>query len=124
MIQAEVDIRKWMTQWNSAEKQVLVVSEKVLKEVATKLYTKIISYTPVGYPSLWKYKSPAGYHPGTLKKSWEINYQPKEVTIKNEQPHAQRVENGWSTQAPYGMMRLSITEFPDLLAQVAARYKF
>lgn len=124
MIHAEVDIKKWMKQWNSSEKQVLVVSEKVLKSVATLLYTKIISYTPIGDPSLWKYPSPKGYHPGTLKKSWEINYQPTVVMIKNEQPYAQRVENGWSTQAPYGMMRLGIADFPDLLAQAAARYKF
>ncbi len=124
MIHADVDIKRWMKQWNSAETQVLVVSEKVLKEVSTKLYTKIISYTPVGDPSLWKYKAPAGYHPGTLKKSWTIDYQPRLVTITNDQPYAQRVENGWSSQAPYGMMRKSITEFPDLLAQAATRYRF
>lgn len=124
MIHAEVDIKKWLEQWNSAETQILVVSEKVLKEVSTLLYTKIVSYTPVGDPSLWKYHAPKGYSPGTLKKSWEIDFQPKVVTIKNEQPYAQRVENGWSSQAPYGMMRLSIAEFPDLLAQAAKRYKF
>ncbi len=124
MINADVDYKKWFKQWNSAEKQILVVSEKVLKQVATLLYAKIISYTPVGDPSIWKYKAPAGYHPGTLKKSWEIDYQPKEVTITNAQPYAQRVENGWSSQAPYGMMRKSIAEFPDLLAQAAQRYKF
>ncbi len=123
MIKAEVDYKSWFKKWNSAEVQILQVNEKVLKEVSTKLYTKIISYTPVGDPSLWKYKAPAGYHPGTLKKSWEIDYQPKVVTITNAQPYAQRVENGWSTQAPYGMMRLGIADFPELLAQVAARYK-
>lgn len=124
MIHAEVDIQKWLKQWNSAETQVLVVSEKVLKDVATQLYAKIIQYTPVGDPSLWKYEAPKGYHPGTLKKSWEIAFQPTVVTIKNDQPYAQRVENGWSSQAPYGMMRLGIADFPELLAQAAQRYKF
>ncbi len=123
MIKVDVDFQKWLHKWDAAEVQVFVVSEKVLKQVATLLYTKIVSYTPVGDPSLWSYKMPAGYHPGTLKKSWKIDYQPRIITITNQQPYALRVENGWSTQAPYGMMRIAIKDFPDLLAQAAARYK-
>ncbi len=125
MIEAKVDYAKWFKQWNSAEVQVLKVTEKTLASVATALYTKIVGYTPVGDPSLWKYPhARAGYHPGTLKKSWEIDIQPREATISNNQPYAQRVENGWSSQAPYGMMRKGIADFPKLLEQAAARYKF
>ncbi len=125
MITANVDYDKWFKQWNSAEAQILKVSEKTLATVATALYTKIIGYTPVGDPSLWKSPYvPKGYKPGTLKKSWEIDIQPREATISNDQPYAQRVENGWSSQAPYGMMRKGIADFPKLLEQAAARYKF
>jgi hypothetical protein len=125
MIEAKVDYNSWFKKWNSLEVQVLQVSEKALKQVATELYTKIVSYTPVGDPSLWKSPYvPKGYKPGTLKKSWAIDIQPREATISNDQPYAQRVENGWSTQAPYGMMRKGIADFPKLLEQAATRYKF
>ncbi len=125
MIKVSVDISKWAKQWNAAEMQVLKVSKEMLKEVATNLYSKIVSYTPVGDPKIWKSPYvPSGYIPGTLKKSWVIDIQPTEVTISNNQPYALRIENGWSTQAPYGMMRVAIATFPNLLAQVAQRYKF
>lgn len=120
----DIELEKWFRSWDAAQAQVLHVSEKVLNEVAAKLYTKIVSYTPVGDPSLWKYPAPAGYQPGTLKKAWEIEFSKQEVTISNDEPYALRVEYGWSSQAPNGMMRRGIATFPDLLEQAAQRYKF
>lgn len=125
MINAKVDIGPWANKWHSLETQVLSVSEDSLKDVATKLYSKIVDYTPVGNPSLWKSPYiPKNYVPGTLKKSWAVEIEPRQAVISNNQPYAQRVENGWSTQAPYGMMRTAIATFPELLAQAAQRYKF
>lgn len=115
----EINIDKWIKTLNAAEPLVMNVAEKDLYAVATKLYSKTIEYTPVGDPSLWSYEAPKGYKPGTLKKSWEINYQPTEVTIKNEQPYALRVEYGWSTQAPNGMLRRALLSFPQFLEEVA-----
>ena len=125
MIKVDVDVSSWTKKWNAAETQVLKVSAETLKDVATKLYSKIISYTPVGDPALWQTPYvPKGYKPGTLKRSWEIEFNPGEAVIRNNQPYAQRVEYGWSTQAPYGMMRRGIADFPNLLDQSSKRYKF
>ena len=45
------------------------------------------------------------------------------VSIYNNQLYAQRVENGWSTQAPQGMMRISVAEYTSILDKNAARYR-
>lgn len=119
-----MDVAKWNKQFKQATKIVLQVSKETIKETSVKLFSKMVEYTPVGNPTIWHHPYvPHGYKPGTLKKSWEINFQPTEVIIKNAQPYAERVEYGWSSQAPYGMMRRSIAEFPSLLSQVANKNK-
>jgi len=126
MINAEVDYKKWFYQWEVNQRKVFKVSKETIAGVATSLYTKIISYTPVGDPSLWKYPATAGYQPGTLKRNWFLksNADDSVWTIWNPTVYGVRVEYGWSTQAPYGMMRRGIADFPDLLAQAAKRFKF
>lgn len=48
----------------------------------------------------------------------------KVIAIYNTQPYAERIEYGsWSTQAPAGMMRISIQEFPLLVQANAKRNK-
>lgn len=122
MIKAEINFSKWIRQFSAAEIEISKINEKVFQSATRDLYNKIISYTPVGDPSLWNWPAPANYHPGTLKKSWTLELQKGEVTISNNQPYAVRVEDGWSSQAPSGMMRRANREFPDLLN--ATRYKF
>ncbi len=125
MIGLELNFAKWAREFQKAADKIELGQEKALKIAATKVYTRIISYTPVGKPSLWAYPhAPKGYTPGTLKKSWQIHFEPKVITITNDQPYAQRVENGWSTQAPTGMMRKGLLEFPDLLKQALSGIKF
>lgn len=120
----EFDVASWTRQINAHKEVVLRVSKDTINEVATKLFSRIVDYTPVGNPSIWKSPYvPKGYKPGTLKKSWQINFAPSEVVIRNDQPYAQRIEYGWSTQAPYGMMRRGIIDFPTLLEQVANKNK-
>ncbi len=89
--------------------QILDVAVHHLKQVMEE-------YTPIGNPSLWNYPAPKGYVPGTLKASWEIDKKSSQTyVIKNEQPYAYRVETGWSTQAPAGMMRRAILSWPAIL---------
>jgi hypothetical protein len=45
------------------------------------------------------------------------------VMIYNNQPYAQRVETGWSTQAPSGMMRITVAEYTSLINGNTARYR-
>ncbi len=125
---------------DSATKQLGVVEES-----AKVLLSNIEERTPVGDPSLWNPPyAPPGYTPGTLKASWEINYsngsrnpisgrftttnellsshgikaQIDNISIFNRQPYAERVENGWSTQAPQGMLRVSCLEWDSIVNRV------
>ncbi len=61
-------------------------------------------------------------------EQWEgiklnINSSPV-ITIANRQPYAWRVEYGsWSTQAPTGMMRITIAEYASILERNARQNK-
>lgn len=46
-----------------------------------------------------------------------------ELTLTNNLPYAQRLEYGWSKQAPVGMVRVNIARFNTLLAEEAAKVK-
>lgn len=47
----------------------------------------------------------------------------KSITISNPQPYAQAIETGWSTQAPAGMMRVTVAEYSGILNQAASQYR-
>ncbi|EDY5968324.1 HK97 gp10 family phage protein [Salmonella enterica] len=46
-----------------------------------------------------------------------------ELTLTNNLPYAQRLEFGWSKQAPVGMVRVNIARFNTLLNEEAAKVK-
>lgn len=41
------------------------------------------------------------------------------VYLANNLPYAQRLENGWSDQAPAGMVAITVVEFQPIVKQVA-----
>lgn len=134
------------------QQNILDRAAKVVNTTVVDMFNKIVDRTPVGNPSLWKYPAPKGYNPGTLKASWGIDYNTngairndkgqfatpntvggisfrvnspsrQDATIYNIQPYAQRVETGWSTQAPAGMMRITIKEYVSILDKNAMKYR-
>lgn len=133
-IKVEVNLKQFLKQFGDNALLALQSAEKALNSATKIVYKSIIERTPVGNPALWHPPYwPKGYKPGTLKKSWEML--PKQgfslkksdknyiVTIQNEQPYANRVEYGWSTQAPYGMMRITVAEFKHIIEQQAQRFR-
>lgn len=46
-----------------------------------------------------------------------------ELTLANNLPYAQRLEYGWSKQAPVGMVRVNVARFNTLLEQEAAKVR-
>ena len=46
-----------------------------------------------------------------------------ELTLTNNLPYAQRLEYGWSKQAPVGMVRVNVARFNTLLEQEAAKVR-
>ena len=46
-----------------------------------------------------------------------------ELTLTNNLPYAQRLEYGWSKQAPTGIVRVNVARFNTLLEQEAAKVR-
>jgi len=122
-VSVSVDIEKWAKDVRSHATKTEGAVDHTVKKVAERLKERIEFYTPVGDPSLWKWPAHAGYKPGSLKAAWTINYNGKEVVIQNSLPYALRVEFGWSTQAPEGMMRRATLEYPILMGRTASEFK-
>lgn len=60
---------------------------------------------------------------GGLTFKINANNNGQSITISNPQPYAQRVETGWSSQAPQGMMRVTIAEYTSIINSNAKRYR-
>lgn len=123
-------------------------AKQVVDKVSIDLLTKIVLRTPVGNPSLWKNPPPAGYVGGRLRGNWNTGVgsinttfrapakngtapiargrakvatrdPSADIFITNSLPYAHRVENGYSTQAPAGMVRVTVVEFQSFIAKAA-----
>lgn len=120
----QVDFRAWETVFDKQVIATLKTDEKIQHEACDVLFANIVKRTPVGNPNLWNPPYwPRGYVPGTLKDSWVIEIKGNQVDIYNTQPYAERVETGWSKQAPAGMMRISLLEWSKILEKVAGKYR-
>lgn len=109
--------------------------ELAVKKAAIKVFSKIIRMTPVGNADLWKsnYK-PIGYVGGRARSNWFIGASLSGITTEstkdkgagyvasalpkkllghktylfNNLPYIESLEYGHSTQAPSGMVRVSL----------------
>lgn len=122
-IAVNIDIEQWMKELGKDVDKTDAAVKRTFVTVAERLKEKIEYYTPVGDPALWHWPAHSDYTPGRLKGSWEIMFNDKSIVISNNLPYATRVEFGWSTQAPDGMMRRGIADFPHLLQTTATEYK-
>lgn len=150
---AKLNLQQFLSKFRANQQLALSASAKATNKTIRDMYGLIVERTPVGNPTLWNYPAPANYEPGTLRASWRIDYDgvlrnakgqfesasnvlsggglsfkigrnnKKEAAISNNQPYAQRVEEGWSTQAPQGMMRITIAQYSVLMNKNAALFK-
>ena len=134
------DIRKWAEKAKQGTDQVIRAS---LIDVST----RIIKRTPVGDPAQWQTKyPPKGYVGGTARGNWfasinnpvtafsesvisesnainaaaamTANATGNVFYLTNNLPYIFRLEyQGWSTQAPNGMVRVSVIEFNNALTK-------
>lgn len=114
--------RAWETMFDRQIDAFTEITNKVQLQAAYDLKETVEKRTPVGKPELWNYPASPYYVPGTLQDSWMLIIEDKIIQLINEVPYAQRVEKGWSTQAPVGMLRVSLLEWPQIV-QKAARAK-
>lgn len=50
-------------------------AQTVVRKVSIDVLSKVVMRTPVGNPSLWKSKPPAGYVGGRLRANWFVTYE-------------------------------------------------
>lgn len=117
----------WERQFKSQIHKVIIVSGKVIEDVAKQFYDTVKLRTPIGNTELWKTKPSSDYVPGALRQSWNVERSGQdsklEIDIYNNRPYAYRIETGWSTQAPAGMMRITVLDVPDMIKKAVARMK-
>jgi len=121
----KVDMGRWLAEFDQQAKAALAVSNKVQVEASRELLNRVEKRTPVGDPTLWKSVAPSGYKPGTLRASWSLDFKQTSsvvlATLSNDQPYAERVEYGWSSQAPAGMLRISLKEWNSIISDTTKK---
>lgn len=111
--------------------------EKFLRAAVLQAANVAIIRSPVGNPDLWQSKPPKGYVGGQFRANWRISFGMPDIKISestnyasipmeikseleafkigdrvvfsNPMPYGPRLEyDGWSTQAPDGMVRPAV----------------
>lgn len=125
-------------------------ADDVVGDVVLQLAQAVDRRSPVGDASYWISKPPKGYVGGHFRANWQLgadaipagevagvdptgaNAQgrilasiPEDAAGKvyylvNNAPYARRLEDGWSRQAPQGMVALSVIDFPQMVDQAVA----
>ena len=109
--------------------------EKVMRQVSIKLFSAIIKASPVDtgrFRMNWMASggTPAfGVTDATDKSgnaaignatSFVLNATDwRDFTLANNLPYAQRLEYGWSQQAPQGFVRVNVSRFQQLINEAA-----
>ena len=113
--------------------------ETVARQVSFKLFSAVIKASPVDtgrFRMNWQTAgavAPSGIIDGTDKggaaaigdaasyifaaSDWN------EFTLTNNLPYAERLEYGWSNQAPQGFVRVNVARFNSLLEEEAAKVR-
>ncbi|HBC7767077.1 TPA: HK97 gp10 family phage protein [Escherichia coli] len=113
--------------------------EKVMRQVSIKLFSAIIKASPVDtgrFRMNWMASgsAPSSGTTDATDKSGNIaignatsfvlkDTDWREFTLTNNLPYAQRLEYGWSQQAPAGMVRTNVSRFQQLINEEANKVK-
>ena len=113
--------------------------ETVMRAVSLKLFSAIIKASPVDTGRFRGNWQTTGASPATgliagvdLTGNKAVNSSATYITntpnwyqftLTNNLPYAERLEYGWSKQAPVGFVRVNITRFQQLLNEEAAKVK-
>jgi hypothetical protein len=120
-------------------------ADKVVRATLGKLDAKLVARSPVGDASYWQNPAPKGYTGGRFRGSWMLSEgspatgesgildkdgsatlaahasviaAAKAGTVHylmNNTPYAKRIEEGWSRQAPVGVVALTVVEFQSIV---------
>lgn len=119
--------------------------DKAVRITLTEISARLVMRSPVGDGSYWKNPPPAGYVGGRFRANWQYGFRAKPSGfidaidgagsstlaslvssalsapssgihyLTNNLPYAERIENGWSRQAPNGLVGRVELEFPAIV---------
>lgn len=123
--------------------------ERFVRGVLLEVSNALVTRSPVGDAKYWQSPPPPGYVGGRYRGSWQYSFGSPAVGetgridasggptlseissgiassgylgvhyLVNNVPYAERIENGWSGQAPQGVMALVEIEIPQIAREVA-----
>lgn len=138
----KADLTKWVQKAKGKQ-------DAVVRKIVIDLGKSIIMKNPVGDGKYWKMPVPKGYVGGRSRANWmygngvmpsgavdnidpsgsktiaklvaQVSSTPTASVhwIANSLPYIRRLEEGWSRQAPQGMVRLTIEEFQQTVRKAA-----
>lgn len=97
---------------------------QVKRRIALSAMNGVVEMSPVGNPSLWQSPAPPGYTGGTFRANWDMSPANglgtifQTVTIENDLPYAMPLENGHSTQAPQGIVAVTLSRLESQFAVI------
>lgn len=122
-------------------------ADLVVKRVVAGMAESVIEMSPVGDGAYWKHPPPKGYVGGRFRANWDYGFNeiPRAVFdtvdktggvalrainaklrasstdgihyLANNLPYAQRIEDGWSRQAPVGVVGVTTFKFQRLVRE-------
>lgn len=125
-------------------------ADDVVGDVVVQIAQAVDRRSPVGDATYWKSPAPKGYVGGRFRGNWQLGVDirpagetgridptgadtqgeilariPTEAAgpvyyLLNNVDYAQRIEEGWSRQAPQGLVGLTAIEFPQMVDQAVA----
>ena len=117
----------------------------VVRAITMKIDNKVVQRSPVGDAKYWKSKPPPGYAGGRFRANWQLSIGSPTAGVRdlidkdgsatiaahssvisaakagdviylvNNLPYARRIEEGWSRQAPVGVVALTVVEFRTIV---------
>lgn len=117
----------------------------VVRAITMKIDSKLVQRSPVGDAKYWKRKPPPGYAGGRFRANWQFSIGAPAAGVRdlidkdgsatiaahgsaisaakagdviylvNNLPYAKRIEEGWSRQAPIGVVGLTVLEFQNIV---------
>jgi hypothetical protein len=125
-------------------------ADDIVGRVIVGIAQRLDERSPVGDATYWQSKPPKGYTGGRFRGNWQLGIgiipagetgridpsgsatlgtiiasipdQPAGTIayLSNNVPYAQRIEDGWSRQAPQGLVGITAMEFQQVVDQAAA----
>jgi len=117
----------------------------LVRAITMKVDNKLVQRSPVGDAKYWKHKPPPGYTGGRFRANWQLSIGSPSAGVRdlidkdgsatiaahgstisaakagdviylvNNLPYAKRIEEGWSRQAPVGVVMLTVVEFRTIV---------